>query len=113
INTSQGKVLEHIKELHGKGFKIAIDDFGAANSNFGRLIDLKAEYIKIDGNFVRNIDTDERSYKIVDSIAKFAKSIGAKSIAEFVHSEKVYRIVCELGVDYSQGFLFGEPAPEF
>ena len=113
INTSQGKVLEHIRELHSKGFKIAIDDFGAANSNFGRLIDLKAEYIKIDGNFVRNIDTDERSYKIVDSIAKFAKSIDAKSIAEFVHSEKVYRIVCELGVDYSQGFLFGEPTPEF
>lgn len=113
INTTQGKVLEHLRELHSKGFKIAIDDFGTANSNFGRLIDMKADYIKIDGSFVKNIDTDERSYKIVQSIAKFAKSIGAKSVAEFVHSEKVYCIICELGVDYSQGYLFGAPEPKF
>lgn len=113
IDTSQGSILQHIKELHAKGFKIAIDDFGAANSNFGRLIDLKADYIKIDGNFIKNLDTDERSYKIVQSIAKFAKSIDAKSVAEFVHSEKIYRIVCDLGIDYSQGYLFGKPTPEF
>ncbi len=112
INSSQGKVIEHINELHSKGFKIAIDDFGTENSNFGRLIDMKADYIKIDGSFVKNVDHDERSYKIVHSIAKFAKSIGAKSVAEFVHSEKVYRTICDLGVDYSQGYLFGQPSPE-
>ncbi|RAX58937.1 hypothetical protein CCZ01_01730 [Helicobacter monodelphidis] len=111
IDSIKDKVLEHINELHGKGFKIAIDDFGAANSNFGRLIDMKADYIKIDGSFVKNIDTDERSYKIVDSIAKFAKGIGVKSVAEFVHSDRIYQIICEMGIDYSQGFYFGKPSP--
>lgn len=106
------KSLEHMRYLHQEGFKIAIDDFGFENSNFGRLIDMEVDYIKIDGSFVKNMETDDRSYKIVDSIAKFCKSIGAKSIAEYVHSQGVQERVLALGIDYSQGYFFGKATPK-
>lgn len=101
--------VEQINDLYNQGFKIAIDDFGADYSNFSRLLELKVDYIKIDGLFIKNIHTDINSYKIVSSINDFAKSVNAKVIAEFVHSKEVHDKVVELGIEYSQGYYFSPP----
>ncbi|RAX54869.1 hypothetical protein CCY99_01610 [Helicobacter sp. 16-1353] len=101
-------VVNNILILKNMGFKIAIDDFGYANSNFGRLIKMQIDYIKIDGRFVKNIDTDPISYKIVKSIATLAKTIDVKCIAEFVHSKSIQKLVRKLGIEYSQGYHIGQ-----
>ncbi|MCX6075069.1 MAG: EAL domain-containing protein [Campylobacterales bacterium] len=101
--------LNQLNDLKLIGFQLAIDDFGTQNSNFERVHRLQVDYIKIDGTFIKFIDTDENSYKIAQSITNFAKSIGAKVIAEFVHSRAVYEKVLELDIDYTQGYYFGEP----
>ncbi len=102
-------ILDQIEELQKTGFKISIDDFGSEKSNFQRLHKLNVDFIKIDGRYIRDIDTNRNSEKIVKSIVAFAHSIEAKVISEFVHSEAVFEKVKELGVDYSQGYLFGPP----
>jgi len=101
--------IQQLQGLKEVGFSIAIDDFGTQNSNFERVNAMNVDFIKIDGIFVKNIATDEKSYSIVKTISEFSKSIGAKVIAEYVHNEEVQKRVEELGIEYSQGYYFSEP----
>lgn len=101
-------IVNNVLILKELGFKIAIDDFGYDNSNFSRLIKMQVNYIKIDGRFVKNMDIDPISYKIVKSIGDFAKTIGVMCIAEHVHSKNVHRLIKELGIEYSQGYFIGQ-----
>ena len=109
--SAHGKSMNvaQLRTLKAMGFSLAIDDFGAEYSNFERILDLEIDYLKIDAKYIKNIDTDTKSYEIVKSIANFAKNAGIVSIAEFVHSESVQKKVIELGIDYSQGYHFSEP----
>jgi diguanylate cyclase (GGDEF)-like protein len=101
--------LEQLMALKSKGFSIAIDDFGVQNSNFERVHSMQVDYIKIDGSFIKNIHNDPKSYNVTKTISDFGKSIGAKIIAEYVHSKEVQDIILELEIDYSQGYYFSEP----
>ncbi len=103
------EAIEQIGELKKMGFRLAIDDFGTESSNFSRLLDLDVDFIKVDGSFIKRLDSDKNSQKITESIVSFAKSIGAEVIAEFVHSKEVYEKVKEYGIDYAQGYYIGEP----
>ncbi|MDQ7066795.1 MAG: GGDEF domain-containing phosphodiesterase [Sulfurimonas sp.] len=104
--------LAQLNSLREKGFQIAIDDFGAENSNMSRLLELKPDYLKIDGSFIKNIVTDENSIIIVESIVFLCKKSGIKVIAEYVHNKEVQEKVKALGIDYSQGYYFSEPKPD-
>jgi len=109
---SDEDTLEQLNSLRMNGFQIAIDDFGAENSNFSRLLEIDPDYIKIDGAFIKNVLTDEKSQIIVDAIIMVCKKRGIKIIAEYIHSEEVQKKVKELGINYSQGFYFGAPSQE-
>jgi EAL domain-containing protein (putative c-di-GMP-specific phosphodiesterase class I) len=102
-------VINFIDEVKKYGCKIAIDDFGTGYSNFAYLIKLKADYLKIDGSLIKNINTDQNSYLVVLTIVEFAKKLGMQTIAEFVENEHIFKIVKELGIDYSQGYHFSPP----
>ncbi len=91
------------------GVRFAIDDFGSGYSNYMHLLEVMPEYIKIDGSLIQHIDKDENAQKFVSSIVLLAKNLEIKTIAEFVHSEKIYRIVKSLGVDEFQGSFFSKP----
>lgn len=108
VSTSIAK-LQDLKRL---GFSISIDDFGTENSNFERVHQLNVEFIKIDGKFIKDIDTNEKSYSISKTITEFAHAINAKVIAEFVHNEAVFDKVVELGIEYTQGYYFYKPDRE-
>ncbi|HFB53414.1 MAG TPA: GGDEF domain-containing protein [Sulfurimonas autotrophica] len=104
------KVDRFIGEVSRYGAKIAIDDFGSGYSNFSYLTKINADYIKIDGTLIENIDVEETSYIVVKTIVEFAKRLGIKTVAEYVHSSVVMDKVKELGIDYSQGFYIDEPS---
>ena len=104
------KVERFISEVKRYGAKIAIDDFGSGYSNFSYLTKMSADYIKIDGSLVKEIDQDRNSLLVVETIVEFAKKLGIKTIAEYVHSKIIMDKVKELGVDYSQGFYIDEPS---
>ena len=104
------KVQEFIKLVKEVGnVKIAIDDFGSGYSNFERLLIYSPDILKIDGSLIKNIEHDEFSRNLVETIVVFAKKQKIETIAEFVENENIYNILTELGVDYSQGYFFGKP----
>jgi len=102
-------VKEKITALHGLGFKIVIDDFGTRCSNFSQIENLPITTLKIDGEYIKNLDTCENSKIITATIFKYAQQKGIKVVAEFVHSKEIYDIVKEIGIDYVQGYYFSKP----
>lgn len=104
-------VTQFLQEIKKLGSKIAIDDFGSGYSNFVYLTEVEADFIKIDASLIKTLPYDENSYIIVESIVNFAKKLKIKTIAEYVADEQIYDLVCELDVDYFQGFYLGKPLP--
>ncbi len=99
---------EFISYIKAKGVNIAIDDFGKGFSNFSRVLAYEPDYIKIDGSLVRDIEYNIASKNMVETIVYFSKKQGIKTIAEYVENENIYKILCDIGVDYSQGYYFGK-----
>ena len=102
-------VIDFIQKIKEHNCKIAIDDFGTGYSNFEYLMKLKADYIKIDGSMIKDIDKNKDARMVVSTIVDFAKKMNIKTIAEFVEDEKILNIVKELDIDYTQGYYYSEP----
>ena len=104
------RVGAFIRKVKKMGCQIAVDDFGTGYSNFSYLMELQPDYIKIDGSLIKNLDKDRNSLAIVTSIITFARKLGIKTVAEYVHSEAIFEICLDLGIDEFQGFYLGEPS---
>ena len=100
-----------IERLKSMGCGFALDDFGSGISSFGYLKTLPVDYLKIDGMFVRDILTDGADLIFVQSIIDIARTMGLKTVAEFVESEAIRDKLAEIGADFGQGFALGRPAP--
>jgi len=100
---------ERLSLFKDLGAKIAIDDFGSGFSNFSHIIGLSPHYVKIDGSLIKELDNNVNSYAIVKAIIQFAKSLGIKTIAEFVSSKEIFDVAYGLGIDEFQGYYFAEP----
>ena len=107
------RVSTFIDRVKRMGCQIAIDDFGTGYSNFSYLLKLKPDYIKIDGSLIKALDKDANSVAIVSAIITFARKLGIKTIAEYVHNDRVYSLCLNLGIDEFQGFYLGEPRARF
>lgn len=105
------KVDGFLNQMKQLGAQIAIDDFGSGYANFSYLLKLKPDYIKIDGSIIKNIDTDNDSLIIAETVTMFAKKMGIKTVGEFIHSQAVLQKALDIGIDSFQGFLLGEPKP--
>jgi EAL domain-containing protein (putative c-di-GMP-specific phosphodiesterase class I)/GGDEF domain-containing protein len=89
---------------------IALDDFGSGYTSFRQLKTLSIDYVKIDGAFVRDLTDNADSRLFVKILLDFTKGFGLKSVAEFVESGEVAKMLMDLGVDYLQGYYFGKPS---
>jgi diguanylate cyclase (GGDEF)-like protein len=98
-------------ELRKLGFRFALDDFGSGLCSFAYLKNLPVDYLKIDGSFVRQLDTDQTSYAIVQSINRIAQVTGKKTVAEFVENDAIRQSLTQLGVDFGQGYAIHRPTP--
>lgn len=105
------ELISFIKNVRSYGAKIAIDDFGSGYSNFREIIAIKPEYIKIDGDVIKNIGTNETQDAVIDTVVFLADRLGTKLVAEYVETEEIQKLVCAQGIGFSQGFYFSRPAP--
>jgi len=108
---SYDEVQHFFAEIKKYGCKVAIDDFGSGYSNFEHLAKLNIDYLKIDGSLILGIEDMKISQVIVEMLSDFSKKMGIKTIAEFVSKESISLKVNAMGIDESQGFLFGKPSP--
>ncbi len=102
---------EFLLNLKALGFRIALDDFGSGFSSFGYLESLPVDYIKIDGIFVRDIDSNPTHQEFVKAINAVGKAMEKLTVAEFVENGESLSILRELGVDFAQGYHLARPMP--
>jgi len=108
-----GLVEKFIHDLRSEGFRFAIDDFGSGYSSFQYIRKFSIDFLKIDGEFVKNMTEKGTIEKaIVTSIAALAKSLGIKTIAEYVETEQIMSDVESVGIDFAQGYYIRRPSPE-
>ncbi|MCA0894268.1 EAL domain-containing protein [Microbulbifer agarilyticus] len=102
---------QFVAELRSMGCTIALDDFGNGLSSFNYLKNFAIDYIKIDGSFVRHVDSNFVDLMIVESINQVAHRLKAKTIAEFVEDQATVDKLDKIGVDLVQGYHIGRPVP--
>ncbi len=103
------KVSAFMDELSEVGCRFSIDDFGSGLSSFAVLRKLPVEFLKIDGLLVKDILDDPTDYTMVKAISDISKSMGKRTVAEFIESEGLLQAVRQIGIDFGQGYHLGEP----
>ncbi len=93
------------------GVRVALDDFGAGASSFAYLKTIPVDYLKIDGQFIRDLIDEPLDDAAVRFFADVAKVIGVKTVAEFVEEPAVLERLRVIGVDNAQGYLIHRPEP--
>lgn len=105
------KVHQRMAAIKAIGFRFALDDFGAGFASFSYLRALPVDYIKLDGSFTRNLDSDQTNRALAKAVVDVAHVLGKEVIAEQVEHATDAAVLEELGVEYGQGYLWGKPAP--
>ena len=95
------------------GYRFSLDDFGVGYSSFSYLKHLPVDQLKIDGSFIRHLDTSRADQIFVRAIVQVAQELGLETIAEFVENEEVFNLLREIGVDNVQGYYIGKPNSVF
>ncbi len=106
--TQAQKLIAFLRE---RGCTIALDDFGAGASSFGYLKNLEVDYLKIDGQFVKEMTSNKVDFEMVRSMNNVGDALGIKTIAEFVENQETMQALSEINVDYAQGYFIGKPSP--
>jgi EAL domain-containing protein (putative c-di-GMP-specific phosphodiesterase class I)/DNA-binding response OmpR family regulator len=106
------EAAEFMKALKEMGCRFALDDFGVGFSSLDYLRRLPADYVKIDGSFIRDLPRRDVDQRLVRSIVEMARALNKLTIAEFVGDAETLRLLREYGVDYAQGYHVGRPAAE-
>jgi diguanylate cyclase (GGDEF)-like protein len=93
------------------GCLFALDDFGSGFGSFHYLKHLPFDYVKIDGEFIRDVIKRREDKAVVQAIVEIAHALDMRTIAEFVSDEETIDELRRLGVDYAQGYYIGRPTP--
>jgi EAL domain-containing protein (putative c-di-GMP-specific phosphodiesterase class I) len=102
----------HIQLLRGDGHQVCLDDFGAGASSYAYLQKLHVDVVKIDGRYVKELAEEGRDTALVRHLVNLCGELGVTTIAEMVATPAVEAAVRKAGVDFAQGFLYGQPSSE-
>ncbi len=118
VEITEYSFIEHIeflpsliKAMKKEKIYFAIDDFGMGYASLSYLLNVEADFLKIDGSVVKEILRSRRHVSVIKAIDFIAKELRIKTIAEFVEEEKLADFLYILGIDYLQGFYLAKPMP--
>lgn len=95
----------------GSGVRLAVDDAGVGVANFGHIIELRPDFVKLDMSLVRRVNVDLGRQALVVAMRHFARTAGCRLIAEGIETDEEARALRQLGVEFGQGYWFGRPQP--
>ena len=94
----------------GREVRLAVDDAGAGVANFGHIIDLGPDFVKLDQSLIRLVNAHLGRQALIVGMRYFSRASGCRLVAEGVETEAEARTVAALGVEFAQGHWFGEPS---
>ncbi|HMB57028.1 MAG TPA: EAL domain-containing protein [Arenimonas sp.] len=100
-----------IGQMRSLGCAFSLDDFGTGFCSFNYLHRLDVDYFKIDGSFVRDLESSPLSTAVVRAITDIAHVLNKQTVAEHTEDESICSVLRELGVDFAQGFGIHKPQP--
>jgi EAL domain-containing protein (putative c-di-GMP-specific phosphodiesterase class I) len=100
-----------ISRMRSLGCSFALDDFGTGFCSFNYLRTLDVDYFKIDGSFVRDLESSSLSMAVIRSITDIAHVLDKKTIAEHTENDAIFSSLRDLGVDFAQGYGIHRPEP--
>ncbi|MCL5058049.1 MAG: EAL domain-containing protein [Actinobacteria bacterium] len=100
-----------VKRIKALGCRFALDDFGAGFNSFIYLHNLSVDQLKIDGYYIRTLETDPTRYALVKAMHALARTLNMETVAEYVENEATLQIVKNIGITYGQGYYIGKPHP--
>lgn len=100
-----------VTKMKALGVRFAVDDFGSGYASYSYLTQLPIDFVKIDGSFCVDIDTNPVNQMVVRSITEISHTMGTQVIAEFVESKEALLCLQEIGVDMVQGYYLDRPSP--
>lgn len=107
------KAAQLVGHLRDFGCRFALDDFGNGLSSFAYLKHLPVDYLKIDGEFVRQVTDNPIDAVMVEAMHQIGQVMGIQTIAEFVENDRILERLRSIGVDFVQGYGIAEPRPLF
>jgi diguanylate cyclase (GGDEF)-like protein/PAS domain S-box-containing protein len=105
------KARRFAEELTRLGCRFALDDFGSGFASFYYLKHLPIAYLKIDGEFVKELPRSTTDRLVVKALVDVCHGLGIKTVAEFVGDQETVDLLTEIGVDFAQGYFIGKPHP--
>lgn len=95
----------------GRDIRLAVDDAGAGIANFGHIVELRPDLVKLDISLVRRVNANLGRQALVVAMRHFARTAGCRLVAEGIEAEAEATTLASLGVEFGQGYWFGHPQP--
>ena len=109
---SYGPLLHELAPLRERGLRIAVDDAGAGFASLRHVLQLRPDYVKVDGSLIDGLASDHGKRAAVRSFVSLASDLGARVVAEGVERAADLQALRRLGLDAAQGFLLGRPTTD-
>jgi diguanylate cyclase (GGDEF)-like protein/PAS domain S-box-containing protein len=116
FEVTEGAILSNIQQaqrfievLHGIGCEFSLDDFGSGLGSFSSLKHLPIDYLKIDGTYTQNLQSDRVNQEMVAAMIKLARTMHFRVVAEQVEHQEDFDWLREIGVDFMQGHFVEPP----
>ena len=106
------RAQRHIAALQAMGLKVCLDDFGSGASSFAYLQQLNVDVVKIDGSYVRELASSGRDGAMIRHLVGLCHELGVEVVAEMVETQAIEDVLRRAGVDYAQGWLYGQASSE-
>jgi CBS domain-containing protein len=106
---SEEKTKGVLRLLREAGIQVAVDDFGTGCASFLYLKERYFDVLKIDKEFITNIESDSSNFAIVSALVGLAKDVGLEVVAEGVETHQELDVLVSMGVEYIQGYYFSKP----
>ena len=105
-------LLNNMKKFLDKGVRFSLDDFGTGRSNLDYFIEMPVDIIKFDYTFTQSYFTNPKAKEVMESVVGMFHRMDMKIVSEGVETKEQFDAMCDLGINYIQGFYFSKPLPK-